>query len=107
MSLQVSTWSLDHFISNFPSVTSFCTFFLSEPMLYALSVRDFDQNKQLWVVRHYKIRPLDGHRGYFIAAKKKFASFDELIAHYSSKYSKHVILFGLQFQVLLHHMYYR
>ncbi|XP_064625823.1 tyrosine-protein kinase SRK2-like isoform X2 [Lineus longissimus] len=56
----------------------------SQPNLYALSVRDFDQNKQIWVVRHYKIRPLDGQRGYFIAAKKKFASFDELIAHYST-----------------------
>lgn len=45
---------------------------------YALSVRDGD------VVKHYRIRALDGNRGFFITRRSEFADLQELVQHYKT-----------------------
>ena len=35
---------------------------------FALSIKDYDQER-LYHVKHYKIKPLDNNRGYFITTR--------------------------------------
>ncbi|XP_074642809.1 tyrosine-protein kinase yes-like isoform X2 [Tubulanus polymorphus] len=51
---------------------------------YALSVRSYHEAKHIWIVRHFKIRPLDGGQGYFISPKKTFGTITELTNFYSA-----------------------
>lgn len=46
---------------------------------YALSVRDGD------VVKHYRIRALDGNEGYFISRKNEFPTLQDLVDHYKKE----------------------
>lgn len=40
---------------------------------FALSIKDYDQER-LYHVKHYKIKPLDNNRGYFITTRQTFAT---------------------------------
>ncbi|VEL06817.1 unnamed protein product [Protopolystoma xenopodis] len=54
----------------------------SDPRHYALSVRHFDTEKNMYVVKHYKIRSLDNNAGYFISSRTTFPNIGELIEYY-------------------------
>lgn len=47
----------------------------------ALSIRDFDQRTNDFIVKHYKIRKMD-NGGCFIAPKRTFAHVVALVNHY-------------------------
>ncbi|XP_064607263.1 tyrosine-protein kinase SRK2-like [Liolophura sinensis] len=49
---------------------------------YALSVRDFDEVKKEYCVKHYRVRKLD-NGGCWISPRRTFTSLIELIDHYS------------------------
>uniref|UniRef100_A0ACB8F7E0 Uncharacterized protein n=1 Tax=Sphaerodactylus townsendi TaxID=933632 RepID=A0ACB8F7E0_9SAUR len=48
---------------------------------YSLSVRDFDNQNKLDVVKHYKIRTLDSG-GFYISPRNSFSTLQELVSHY-------------------------
>lgn len=50
----------------------------------ALSIRA-QEEQDLPVVRHYRIRKLDNERGYYISAHLHFSRFSELVNHYKSQ----------------------
>lgn len=50
---------------------------------FALSIKDYDQER-LYHVKHYKIKPLDNNRGYFITTRQTFASLPDLVTGYQS-----------------------
>ena len=50
---------------------------------YALSIKDWDQERS-YHVKHYKIKPLDNNRGYFITTRQTFNSLPELVEGYQS-----------------------
>ena len=56
------------------------------PGPYSLSVRDSDESRGAHV-KHYKIRYPDANVGYFIAARRTFATLEDLIDYYTSKRS--------------------
>ena len=58
----------------------------------ALSVRDLDPSGKLPIVRHYKVRRLDGNRGYFVSPQASFTSFNALIAYYCRTLFENLIL---------------
>ena len=50
---------------------------------FALSIKDWDQERS-YHVKHYKIKPLDNNRGYFITTRQTFNSLLELVEGYQS-----------------------
>ena len=54
---------------------------------FALSIKDYDQER-LYHVKHYKIKPLDNNRGYFITTRQTFATLQDLVAGYQSTQCK-------------------
>lgn len=52
------------------------------PGNYVLCVRSFQEGKGD-VVKHYKIKPLDDNKGFFITARRTLPSLQDLINHYS------------------------
>ena len=50
---------------------------------FALSIKDYDQER-LYHVKHYKIKPLDNNRGYFITTRQTFATLADLVTGYQS-----------------------
>jgi tyrosine-protein kinase Src len=50
---------------------------------FALSIKDWDQERS-YHVKHYKIKPLDGGRGYYITTRQTFASLPELVKGYQT-----------------------
>ena len=50
---------------------------------FALSIKDWDQERS-YHVKHYKIKPLDNNRGYFITTRQTFNSLPELVEGYQS-----------------------
>ncbi|ETE57943.1 hypothetical protein L345_16337, partial [Ophiophagus hannah] len=48
---------------------------------YSLSVRDFDTQNKMDVVKHYKIRTLDDG-GFYISTRSNFSTLQELVSHY-------------------------
>jgi len=64
---------------------------------YSLSVKDDDPDKGK-VVKHYRIRKLDGG-GYYITARVQFQDLFELVAHYKSKYLYFFLNYGKPFVV--------
>ena len=50
---------------------------------FALSIKDYDQER-LYHVKHYKIKPLDNNRGYFITTRQTFATLQDLVVGYQS-----------------------
>ena len=76
---------------------------------FALSIKDWEQvrdqcNDKFWVsgqffsiyfpqersyhVKHYKIKPLDGNRGYYITTRQTFTSLQELVKGYQTTLCK-------------------
>ncbi|THD23481.1 Proto-oncogene tyrosine-protein kinase Yrk [Fasciola hepatica] len=55
----------------------------SEAQNFALSVRHYDQDKNMWVVKHYRIRMLDDNAGYYISNRINFQNIQDLIEYYS------------------------
>ncbi|KAG5444356.1 Tyrosine-protein kinase hck [Clonorchis sinensis] len=55
----------------------------SETQNYALSVRHYDQERNIYVVKHYRIRVLDNDNGYFISNRITFPNIKDLISYYS------------------------
>lgn len=53
----------------------------TSPGMFSLSILDHDAQRGL-VVKHYKIKNLDGNRGYFITTRKTFTSLNALVAYY-------------------------
>lgn len=49
---------------------------------YALTIRDSDDQRG-GTVKHYKIRRLDGDAGFFITARRTFATLRDLVSYYS------------------------
>lgn len=49
---------------------------------YALSVRDYSERSQMWRTKHYRIRPMDDGRGFYITPNKRFHTYDALIDFY-------------------------
>jgi hypothetical protein len=54
---------------------------------FALSIKDWDQDR-LYHIKHYKIKPLDNNRGYFITTRQTFASLPDLVAGYQTALCK-------------------
>jgi len=54
---------------------------------FALSIKDWDQERS-YHVKHYKIKPLDNNRGYFITTRQTFNSLQDLVTGYQSAYCK-------------------
>lgn len=50
---------------------------------YALSIKDWDQERS-YHIKHYKIKPLDNNRGFFITTRQTFNSLQDLVAGYQS-----------------------
>ena len=50
---------------------------------FALSIKDYDAER-LYHVKHYKIKPLDNNRGYFITTRQTFATLQDLVVGYQS-----------------------
>ena len=50
---------------------------------FALSIKDYDQER-LYHVKHYKIKPLDNNRGYFITTRQTFPTLGDLVTGYQS-----------------------
>ena len=63
------------------------TFLLREseqnPGGFALSIKDWDQERS-YHVKHYKIKPLDGNRGFYITTRQTFPSLPELVKGYQT-----------------------
>ncbi|XP_058030721.1 tyrosine-protein kinase HCK isoform X2 [Ahaetulla prasina] len=51
---------------------------------YSLSIRDFDSQSKMDVVKHYKIRSLDDG-GFYISTRSNFSTLQELVSHYKGK----------------------
>ncbi|KAL7975931.1 hypothetical protein Chor_005489 [Crotalus horridus] len=51
---------------------------------YSLSVRDFDSQNKMEVVKHYKIRTLD-NGGFYISTRSNFRTLQELVSHYQGQ----------------------
>uniref|UniRef100_A0AAF5DC98 Tyrosine-protein kinase n=1 Tax=Strongyloides stercoralis TaxID=6248 RepID=A0AAF5DC98_STRER len=49
---------------------------------YALTIRDSDDGR-VGSVKHYKIKKLDGDKGYFITTKRTFQTLTDLVSYYS------------------------
>ena len=65
---------------------------------FALSIKDWD-NERAYHVKHYKIKPLDNNRGFYITTRQTFASLQELVKGYQStlckgKYYKTLYILG-------------
>lgn len=54
---------------------------------FALSIKDYDQERT-YHVKHYKIKPLDNNRGYYITTRQTFNSLPDLVAGYQSALCK-------------------
>lgn len=52
---------------------------------YVLCVRSFQEGKGD-IVRHYKIKPLDDDKGFFITPRRTLPNLQELVKHYSGIY---------------------
>ncbi len=48
---------------------------------FALSIKDWDQERNFHV-KHYKIKPLDNNRGYYITTRQTFATLQDLVTGY-------------------------
>lgn len=48
---------------------------------FALSIKDWDQERNFHV-KHYKIKPLDNNRGYYITTRQTFATLQDLVVGY-------------------------
>uniref|UniRef100_A0A3Q0KBZ0 Tyrosine-protein kinase n=2 Tax=Schistosoma mansoni TaxID=6183 RepID=A0A3Q0KBZ0_SCHMA len=55
----------------------------SETQNYALSVRHYDSEKNMWVVKHYRIRILDNNGGFFISIRTTFPNIQDLVNYYT------------------------
>uniref|UniRef100_A0A8D0E2K2 Tyrosine-protein kinase n=1 Tax=Salvator merianae TaxID=96440 RepID=A0A8D0E2K2_SALMN len=51
---------------------------------YSLSVRDFDNEKKMDIVKHYKIRTLD-NGGFYISPRNTFYTLQDLVSHYKGQ----------------------
>ena len=56
---------------------------------FALSIKDWDQDRNFHV-KHYKIKPLDNNRGFYITTRQTFNSLRDLVAGY-----EYFIIFAL------------
>lgn len=56
----------------------------SDKRSYALSIRDYDESKADWVIKHYRIRKMDSG-GCYISPKRTFDSVLELVEHYNKQ----------------------
>lgn len=54
---------------------------------YALSIKDFDPERT-YHVKHYKIKPLDNNRGFYITTRQTFNTLPDLVAGYQSSLCK-------------------
>ncbi len=52
---------------------------------FALSIKDWDQERNFHV-KHYKIKPLDNNRGYYITTRQTFATLQDLVVGYQVLY---------------------
>ena len=54
---------------------------------FALSIKDWDQDRNFHV-KHYKIKPLDNNRGFYITTRQTFNTLRDLVAGYQSTLCK-------------------
>jgi len=54
---------------------------------FALSIKDWDQERS-YHVKHYKIKPLDNNRGFYITTRQTFNSLQELVKGYQTTLCK-------------------
>ena len=54
---------------------------------FALSIKDYDAER-LYHVKHYKIKPLDNNRGFFITTRQTFPTLQDLVTGYQSSACK-------------------
>ena len=50
---------------------------------FALSIKDWDPERNFHV-KHYKVKPLDNNRGYYITTRQTFNTLEDLVAGYST-----------------------
>ncbi|KAJ6655890.1 hypothetical protein lerEdw1_004660 [Lerista edwardsae] len=55
---------------------------------YSLSVRDFDTQNKVDMVKHYKIRTLDSG-GFYVSPRNSFNTLQELVSYYKATYNTH------------------
>ena len=54
---------------------------------FALSIKDWEQERS-YHVKHYKIKPLDNNRGYYITTRQTFLTLQELVKGYQTTLCK-------------------
>ncbi|CAL8087686.1 unnamed protein product [Calicophoron daubneyi] len=59
--------------------------YLDATNAFALSLRYFDLDAQLWLVKHYRVRYKISEGHYYIFRHASFQSIDELLTHHSSQ----------------------
>lgn len=58
---------------------------LADKKSYALSIRDYDEQKQDVFIKHYRIRKMD-NGGVYISPRRTFNNIIELVDHYKRRY---------------------
>ena len=54
---------------------------------FALSIKDWEQERS-YHVKHYKIKPLDNDRGYYITTRQTFPALQDLVKGYQTSTCK-------------------
>ena len=54
---------------------------------FALSIKDWEQERS-YHVKHYKIKPLDNNRGYYITTRQTFPALQDLVKGYQTSTCK-------------------
>ena len=50
---------------------------------FALSIKDWEQDRS-YHIKHYKIKPLDNNRGYYITTRQTFQTLPDLVKSYQT-----------------------
>jgi hypothetical protein len=58
---------------------------ITDERSYAMSIRDYDEEKKDVTIKHYRIRKMDSG-GCYISPKKTFNNMLELIEHYKGEF---------------------
>ena len=54
---------------------------------FALSIKDWEQDRS-YHIKHYKIKPLDNNRGYYITTRQTFQTLPDLVKSYQTTAGK-------------------
>ena len=69
---------------------------------FALSIKDWEQDRS-YHIKHYKIKPLDNNRGYYITTRQTFQTLPDLVKSYQTTAgeSDHAMPGGIKMTVFI------